>query len=382
MSNNPLYTIFCKDNQGNLTDELENINNIQFFFYYIMNEKVKDEEKIIILKELESKIKANRYISEFFSSFNNKSIYIYLFDLYSNENISQNLKEAIISLIEELLSNIQTGKEIYEYIFQKLSLIYRGELARTETNLETYLTLLKTLFTEIETRPPKKYFACNGNCQFNVDLNNYLLQTGYSFSFNLNFRISNYQMDEKIQENNRISNLVELHFDNHNSISISLQYPFFLVVKKIRDDYIKILPLDEWINLIITIVVSENDLILYFLVNGENNNISCKIENFGLKQNTIIKYIYFFNNFYGGVSSIVMFSFNEPGNPGITNHKFLSEMKNYTEGLWKKKKIDSFLKLLTNYDSMIREPGKIEEKKKTLFDNLLFVFSPMNTGSR
>ena len=145
MSNNPLYTIFFKNNQGELTEELENINNINFFFNYIIDDKVKDEEKIIILKELESKIKVNRYISAFFSSFNNKSIYIYLFELYSNKNISQNLKEVIINLINELLFNIQTGKEIYEYIFQKLAQIYRGEIQRTENNLYTYLILLKTI---------------------------------------------------------------------------------------------------------------------------------------------------------------------------------------------------------------------------------------------
>ena len=382
MSNNPLYTIFYKNNQGELTEELENINNINFFFNYIIDDKVKDEEKIIILKELESKIKVNRYISAFFSSFNNKSIYIYLFDLYSNKNISQNLKEVIINLIKELLFNIQTGKEIYEYIFQKLAQIYRGEIQRTENNLYTYLILLKTIFKKIESRPPKNYFACSGNCQFNVNLNKLKLEVGYSFSFNLNFKISNYHLDEKIQVNNRISNLVELYFDNKNLISIDLQYPFFLVVKKIRKDFIKILPLNEWINLIITIVVNKNDIIFYFLVNGENNNIPHKIENFGLKHNTIIKHINFFNNFYGEVSSILMFSYTEPGNPGTTFGKFLSKLKDYSEGLWKKKKIKSFLKLLTNYESMIKEPGNTEEKKKTLFDNLLFIFSPINTSNR
>ena len=382
MSNNPLYTIFFRNNQGELTEELENINNINFFFNYIIDDKVKDEEKIIILKELESKIKVNRYISAFFSSFNNKSIYIYLFDLYSNKNISQNLKEVIINLIKELLFNIQTGKEIYEYIFQKLAQIYRGEIQRTENNLYTYLILLKTIFKKIESRPPKNYFACSGNCQFNVNLNKLKLEVGYSFSFNLNFKISNYHLDEKIQVNNRISNLVELYFDNKNLISIDLQYPFFLVVKKIRKDFIKILPLNEWINLIITIVVNKNDIIFYFLVNGENNNIPHKIENFGLKHNIIIKHINFFNNFYGEVSSILMFSYTEPGNPGTTFGKFLSKLKDYSEGLWKKKKIESFLKLLTNYESMIKEPGNTEEKKKTLFDNLLFIFSPINTSNR
>ena len=382
MSNNPLYSIFYINNQGELTEELEKINNIKLFFNFIVDDKVKEEEKIIVLKELKSKIKVNRYISEFFSAYNNKSIYIYLFDLYSNKNNSQNFKEVILELIEELLFNIQTGKEIFEYLFQKLSQIYRGEMPRTNNNLYTYLILLKTIFKEIKSRPPKNYFACSGNCLYNVNLNKHRLQVGYSFSLNLNFKISNYHMDEIIQENNRISNLVDLYFDNKNSISIDLQYPFFLVVKKIRKEYIKTLPLDEWINLVITIMINKNDIIFYFLVNGENNIIFHKIQNFGLNPTTIIKHMNFFNNFYGEVSSILMFSYTEPGNPGIINPKFLSKMKDYSEGLWKKKKIDSFLKLLTYYELMIKMPGNTEEKKKTLFDNLLFIFSPINTSNR
>ena len=382
MSNNPLNNIFAKNNEGQLTNEVENINNIHFFFDFILDDKVKDEEKIITLKEFESKIKVNRYISEFFSFYNNKSIYIYLFDLYTNENTSETLKDAIISLIEELLYNIQTGKEIYEYLFQKLSQIYRGEIPPKENNLYIYLKLLKTILSELESRTPKCYFACCGNCQFEIDLNESILHVGYSFTLNLNFKISNYQSNESAQENNRISNLVEIFFDNKNSISIDLQYPLFLIVKKIRKEFIKSLPLDEWINLFITIVISKNDLIFHFLVNGENHNNYYKLQNFGITPNTTIKYIRFFHNFFGEVNSIYMFTQNEPGNPGILNTNFLSQMKNYCEGLWKKKKIDSFLKILTNYESIIKEQKKADEKKKSLFDNLLFLFSPMNTSSR
>ena len=61
MSNNPLYSIFYINNQGELTEELEKINNIKLSFNFIVDDKVKEEEKIIVLKELKSKIKVNRY---------------------------------------------------------------------------------------------------------------------------------------------------------------------------------------------------------------------------------------------------------------------------------------------------------------------------------
>ena len=391
MSHDPLSNIFLKNSQGKLTDELDNISNIKLFFNFINNDKVNDEEKDIILKELTSKIQSNRYISEFFSTYDNKSIYIYLFDLYCKDKTSQKLKDTIISLLEELLFNIQTGKEIYEHIFQKLAEIYRGERPATVNNLYNYLKLLKTIVSEIDSRPPKNYFACSGHCQFGVDLNKILVEVGYSFTLNINFKIGNYQVNEKNPENNRISNLIKLYFGNQKSISIDLQYPFLLIVKEIRKEYIKTLPLDEWINLVITIAINKNDILFYFFVNGENNVTPYKIEKLGLRRDTAIKYIDFFKNFYGEVNSIFMFSQRESGNPGANNSNYLSQLKNYSEGLWKKTKVDSFLKILKNYESINKEtPGskavpinlyrstRIPERKKTLLENLLFLFTPMN----
>ena len=395
MSNNPLNNIFLKSPRGKLTDELDNINNIKLFFNFINNDKIKDEEKENVLKEFIPKLKANRYISEFFSSYENKSIYIYLFDLYCNDKTSQKLKATIISLIEELLFNIQTGKEIYEYIFQKLAQIYRGEIPATENNLYTYLKLLKIISSEIDSRPPKYYFACSGHCQFGVDLNKILIEVGRSFTLNINFKISNYQINEKKPENNRISNLIKIYFANKKSISIDLQYPFLLIVKEIRKEYIKTLPLDEWINLVITIVNNKNDIQFHFFVNGENHMTPYKIEKFGLRPDTAIKYLDFFNNFYGEVSSVFMFSQRESGNPGANNSNYLSQLKNYTEGLWKKSKIDSFFKILNNYEAVNKESSgsksisikpsnsvKLPEKKKTLFENLVFIFTPINWSSK
>ena len=109
---NPLYNIFIKNSKGELTEEIDSIKNIQFFFRFLKDEKVKDDLKEKVIKELTNKIQVNRYISAFFSSHNNKSIYIYLFELYENKNSSNKLKEAIISFLVQLRINIQTGKEL------------------------------------------------------------------------------------------------------------------------------------------------------------------------------------------------------------------------------------------------------------------------------
>lgn len=63
---NPLYNIFIKTSKGALSNEIDNIKNIQFFFNYLKNEKNKDEFKAKIIEELTAKIHINRYIAEFF----------------------------------------------------------------------------------------------------------------------------------------------------------------------------------------------------------------------------------------------------------------------------------------------------------------------------
>ena len=393
MSNNPLNKIFLESPSGKISEELDNIKNIELFFQFIINDNIEDKEKEIVLKDLTSKLKVNRYISEFFSSYENKSIYIYLFDLYIKNKTTKELKEAIISLIEELLYNIQTGKDIYDYIFQKMAQIYRGEIPAIESNLYNYLKLLNTLFSEIDSRPPKNYMACSGHCQFGVDFSNTPLEVGHSFSLNLNFRISSYDGDMKNPEKNRIASLVKIFFTNQKSISIDLQYPFQLIVKEIRKEYIKTLPIDEWINLVITIINPNNkDIQVNFFVNGENNVTAYKVEKFGLKSDTHIQYIDFFNGFYGQVSSIFMYSQKEKETPLANNSNYLSQLKNYIEGIWKKKKIEEFLRTIQKYESGSKMPQssnnnlsgnlKDTERKKNLLDYLVFLFTPIHYNKK
>ena len=78
MSNNPLNNIFLKGPQGNITEELDNINNIKLFFNFINNDNVKDEEKEIVFKDLTSKLQINRYISEFLKI----SRFTFIFSIY------------------------------------------------------------------------------------------------------------------------------------------------------------------------------------------------------------------------------------------------------------------------------------------------------------
>ena len=388
MSNNPLSSIFIKDSNGKLTGELDQINNVKNFFIFLKDDKIKNEDKMKVLDEFKNKIKENRYICEFFSSYENKSIYIYLFNLYLHKNSSDKLKNSILSLIEELCLNIQTGKEIYEYMFQKLAKIYRGEIPANSNKIYKILKLLDSILSEKENMlKPKNYFACSGNCKFYISMNEIIQEVGYSFTINVNFKISIYQ-EVKSPNKNRLSNLIKFYFSNNTELSIDLKYPYSLIIENIRKEPIKILSNLEWNNLNITLTNFNNKLNLYINVNGENNPSPYKLNNLPINYDHTIEFIELFNNFYGEVGSVYMFSQKDSGPPGVNSTAYLSELKKYQEGLWKKKIIEDFFLLIQKINAIdvmsksiyfkSTKIGSEESKKKTLYDNLIFVFTPIN----
>ena len=213
MSDNPLNHIFTKDSSGKITNEIDSVKNIHYFFDFIKNDKIKEDTKIKVLEEFKAKLHNNRYISEYFSFHENKSIYFYLFDLYISKSTNEKLKSSIISLIEELCLNIITGKEIYEYLFQKLAKIYKGEIQPTSNNVYNYLKLISSVLCETDNIvKPKNYFACCGNGKFVVDLKENPIEVSYSFTINVNFKLNIYE--DKNPNKNRVSNLIKIYFSN------------------------------------------------------------------------------------------------------------------------------------------------------------------------
>ena len=286
MDNNPLKQIFKLDSNGELIPHLETISNISKFFEYLESNPNEDdpspsfEEKSEVILDFCNLIKENRTFIEFFSSYNEKSIYFYLFDIYLNIKSSESLKSLIIIFLNELRINIQINKEIFTYLFNNLSLIYRGE--QDETNFYNNLTLLNIILGETENYlKPRNYFACNGYGKLIYDYdNNEQIEIGYYLTFILNFKI-NLNLDDIDPNNNSICNLIKMKFDNNSSIIIELKSNGSL---QIKDKTVKLLPKNEWINLIINIVVTKEDKIkLYFFVNGESEIKEENIDGIKLK---------------------------------------------------------------------------------------------------
>ena len=398
LSENPLKAIFKLSSKGKITEELQSVNKIDTFFKYLKDEKTTAKQKCQVIEELKNNLKINRYLCEYFSSYENQSIYIFLSQLYISKSTSNELKLSIINLINELRINLDINKNIYDFIFQKISAIYREEEKPSSEVLHNYLTLLNTFLGDtINHLKPRNYFCCSGEGCFEIDLSKTKLKTGCSFTFIINFKIGASTMDLENTDKGHISNLISISFSNGNTINFDLQYPVQLIVKEIQEKFIKTLPADEWINLIINVVNDDkNNTSVFFYANGENSLISFPLKKAKLTRNDTFNTIKFFNNFYGEVSSITFLSQKDYGYPGVNSSDFLLEFKQFKEGLWKKKKIETFLKLMNEFDSIgiektksktfSKKAMKMEKKNdKTereaagkLIENIIFIFTPLN----
>ena len=364
-NDNPLNDILTQISENKYSPEIKSFKNINNFFNYLNGDNT-PESKSKIIEEFIIIIKENRFICEYFSLYENKSIYIFLFELYLQYNSSEILKKSIINLIKELILNIEADKKIFEFLFQKLSLLYREEEELLPESLTHYLTLLNSIISDVESRQkPHNYFCCNGEGNFNINLKELKLSINCGITFIINFKIG--KMDN-IQNNKIISNLIKINFINGHSINIDLEYPMFLIVKEIKNSFLKILPENEWINLIFTLMGTEKNLFLYFLLNGENHLIPFSYPTTSINYKDNIDSIQFFNNFFGEVSSMTMLSQNKDFETSLLpSNKFLVEFKFFSEGLWKRKKITNFMNLL--------EKTKIDEINIL---NFIFLFTPLN----
>ena len=387
---NPLPLIFKTLDNGEISEELNSIKNIPLFFKYLINENVSQEDKIKIIEKFIEILNENRYISEFFSSYDNKSIYIFFFELYLLKSSSKELKSAIINLFQELIINIETNKNIYEFLFQKFSAIYKGENDPSPENLYNLLTLLNAILGETDNMlKPRNYFSCSGNGRFEIDLTKEKIELGTYLTFVINFKIGPSLKNPEALGN---AKLIKIFFSNQQSFTIELENQMFLKIKESSAN-IKVCPPREWINLVVTIYNLNNKLDFYFFFNGENSYNSHKINTPNLRSDDSIESIIFFDNFYGEVSSITMAVTKEANNWSISNN-FLKSFGGYKEGFWKKKYLDSFIQMLkdlvpadSNYTKSrtvyfkkteIKDNPNFTSFKKNYADYLVFIFTPFN----
>ena len=348
INENPLLQIFEIGKDGKCSQELKNIDNINLFWNYLEDENKPQEVKSQIINEFIEIIKINRYICVFFSAVegrNNSSIYIFLFELYLNPKSSPQLKNSIINLLRELIINIEISKEIFEFIFQKISLLYKEEGQTSPEKLNEYLTLFNTVLGDTTNyQKPFNYFACSGNNNFELNFSNKKIEIGKCLTIIMNFKICNSAINKEDVGDDQIVTLMKLDLSNGQSFSLDLKYPMFLIAKEIHTNFIKTLPIEEWVNLIFTIVCVDSKLQVYFFVNGENKLSPYKLPSKKLKSTDTIDSLIFFDKFKGEVSSMSMLiqPNEDKDKPNVLNNLFLSGFKQFQMGIWKPKIFDNY----------------------------------------
>ena len=373
--NDPLLSIFKNSSKEGYIEEINSIPNIPNFFNFISSDQNPIEQKIGVLENLLIIFKKNRYICEYFSNCKNKSIYIYLFDLYLSKKSSKELKTAISNLLSELILYLETSKDVYEYLFQSLSKIYNIENTnqeKTPENLYNHLSLLNILLAYKEKIPkPRNFFALSGNGKFSLDLKEKKINIGYCMSFIINFKIGDSQNIEGM------SNIINVKFSNNTSISFNLKSPSFLLIKegKQNEKMIKVLPPNEFVILVINLIVEDNNLLVYFFVNGENNLSPIKYKNnLDLKKDTI-ESVDFFENFYGEVTSISMLIEKEKSANTLNSKEFLPTFKNFIRGFHKTKYLKKFIDIISEKYGTLTNKLFFDLK---IVKNIVFIFTPFN----
>ena len=260
MEVNPLNEIFKFNSNSQPTFNANSLQYIPNFFEYLFNNSNDDKssssekEKVNAIKNFCNIIKENRTIVEYFYSYEDRSIYLYLFDLYLDKNSSEDLKKEIIELLNELRINIQINKKIFEYLFKNLSSIYGESHIDNDSFFNDNLTLLNSILGETENCiKPKNYLACNGQGKILFEPeNDKKIKFGHSLIFILNFFVNFNNVSHK-EEN--ICNLITIKLEDE-IIQFILNYKDSALM--IKDKIITNLPNKEWLNLILCIYFSKS----------------------------------------------------------------------------------------------------------------------------
>ena len=404
MEINPLTQIFKLNSNGEPTSHLISLQYISNLFEYLFNNINNEEspplitEKIKIISAFCNIIKENRTISEFFSYNQDKSIYLYLFDLYLSKSSTDELKKEIISLLNELRINLQIDKKIFEYLFNNLSNIYRDVQNDNDQFFYDNLTLLNAILGETENYVnPKNYIACNGQGKIVFELEkDKKIQVNNHLIFILNFYI-NLEREREYNEESSCQ-LITLKIEKK-SIQFDINYKNTSLM--IKDKIIEKLPLKEWINLIIIISPNKNNnMELYSFINGDIQTEKHEIfKDINMSTNDKLKSIEFFDNFFGEISSIILLSQKEVESSQVRTTEFLEFFKNNKMGIWKKKNYNEFMRHISKFKHTViqqnknlrikresskklnnikKDSGNIEEIPKYLKDDLIFILSSFN----
>ena len=189
---NPLLLIFKLSHSGNLSEEIEDPSKFPLLYDFILENfnKKNSIQALNVIKILIELIKRKRSISAYFPKYNNKSIYVFLFKLFLQKSNISEYRIALKELILELCANIQLSKDVFDFIFQEFSKLYREDNITLDNNINysinEYFSNLLELLNII--------FSKTTKC---IDNNLDLFKISGFFSIILEFDILKFKLKEK-----------------------------------------------------------------------------------------------------------------------------------------------------------------------------------------
>ena len=390
---NILSSIFIIDNKTTpVFPILISSKDISKSIIYLLDQDKPLEGKIFLLSTLFDFFQFNEHLINIFMRpiFYKTKLYTLLnplIDLYISPSLNEDQINLIEKMIKLILSYISINKTSLEYVYQKLSLYFynKNKEILDEKMLLKYLNLLYLFYSEKTdskelTKKIQNYMYFNGKnsslflnlnkSTTNLNTNFPTLENGLSIVFwcyiKKDLMTKYYELDEK----NKYK-LVEIKIGKHqiclilddiNNIKIIIDENDSSVIN-IKTSFI----FDNWNNIFFIInPKSPFKLDINININGINNNFFLPIsKDFQITEK--INEISLFKNFFGLVTSILLFSFE-------LNNKQIQYLKNFKYGFNKKRLLYEFL-LRNNKDYFSNGVNKHKYSNKIKVEKSLNLFN-------
>ena len=180
-----------------IVKDIKNIPNIISFLELNKNTQMEINNSISLVFFLKSLFIENNNLIPLFTNYcvlNKKSLLENLINLYLNDKVEEQALEILEDLINNINFNVSVNKDIFEFIYQKLSIYFNIEkkfnnetgILLTEAILQKYLKLLNIFYTDsknenkeegkksqnVEDKIIRNYFYLNGlNSGITISLN-------------------------------------------------------------------------------------------------------------------------------------------------------------------------------------------------------------------
>ena len=361
--------------------------NISPIFSYLLNKSNPSSIKLTFINKITNSITNNRLLSESFAVVDCYSIFVYLIDLFEQEQDNEELKQSIIDLIKLLIQNITVSKDVYERLFKYCRTYYNNKDISKE-DIENCLLLTELFYpAKSETLEPKNYFAFYdpNNEGITVDDKQYEIILGTNFI--LSFKTLKFNT---INNSNKqhTSNLVSINFTNEgiNSISIDLLHKEDKVYLSLNPALFEINETEEIsfeynVYYVLTLIFHPGNKSLCVFVNDSTEYVEFpfkqKIFDFQSKDNKISQFV-FFKKFYGEVTTIINFK-KCLLRTRLWKKRLNEKMSMFTEGLWNKTYLQIFLGIVESGEILPNDTQNSYNRAFLIGEEIInFMFVPFN----